>query len=121
MRIAYILACTLVVGCGKPHSRDFTADFEVRPSPDRQNVTWSLKFTRDDFNNLTASMPDDLADQSRIDAAVHEKVREMIRAGLESNQLTGCPTHQSLVVKIKGGGLSFYGSCPVSPVRTSGP
>jgi hypothetical protein len=48
-----------------------------------------------------------------IDATVHAKIRELIVAGFDSNQLTGCVPHEHAIMELKDGTVSFIGSCPV--------
>lgn len=118
-RMAPILLCLLCcLGCEKAPPRAFTVTFDVRPSPDGTSVLWSLRFTQDEFNAMVASTPD-RTDLGGINATVHAKVHDLIVAGFNSNQLTGCVPHERAIMRLKDGTVSFIGSCPVSAAHAT--
>jgi hypothetical protein len=64
-----------------------SVDFAVEPSADGATVLWMLKFSRAQFHNML----DSTAESADLDARVYVKVRELITAGLNSQNLGGLP------------------------------
>lgn len=108
-RITPVILCFLwvLVGCGKPHSRELTVDFEVQPSSDGRSVIWSLQFTRDQYHAMLDAMEN--GDKNR------PAVRELITAGLQLHHLVRCDTHDNPPTKLDNGGIAFIGVCPDRP------
>ena len=108
--VAPVFVCLLwCLGCAKAPSREFDVDFNVQPSPDGTSVAWSLKFTRANFDAMLKSTPGSGHD---INVLVHQKVRALIAAGLESHELAECNPHEQVVAKLDDG-IAFLGTCPI--------
>jgi hypothetical protein len=108
--IAPILVCFVwcLGGCGKAPtqgmpSREFTANFEVQPSPDGQSIVWSLQFkSREQYHTFL---------ESTADGADRAKVRELIAAGMRLHHIVGCSAQEKTVTKLGNDGVAFVGSC----------
>jgi len=108
-RITPIILCALwsLVGCGKVSTppREFTASFEVQPSPDGSSIVWSLQFkSREQYHAFL---------DTTADGAERAKVRELVAAGMQLHHIIGCNTHEQAVTKLGNDGIAFVGSCPV--------
>jgi hypothetical protein len=107
--IAPVLLCFLwcLAGCGKSSMRDVSCDFDVQPAPDGRGVLWTLKFSREEYDALLDSVPENVD----INSQVHSKVRELIAAGLQTNGLVGCRAEAKNIAKLVDGSFVFLGSC----------
>lgn len=97
-----------LVSCAKISTppREFTADFEVQPSPDGSSVVWSLQFkTREQYHAFL---------DTTADGAERAKVRELIAAGLQLHHIVGCSAQENAVTRLGDDGIAFIGSCPLA-------
>ena len=106
--ITPVLVCLCwCLGCAKAPStsQEFTANFEVQPSPDGSAVLWSLQFkTREQYHAFLATT---------ADGTERTKIRELIAAGMQLHHIGGCNAHEQTVTKLGNDGVAFVGSCPV--------
>jgi hypothetical protein len=113
-RITPVLVCFLwcVVGCAKvAPPREFTANFEVQPSPDGLAIVWSLQFkTREQYHAFL---------ETTADGAERAKVRELIAAGMRLHHIFGCNAQEKAVTKLGNDGIAFVGSCEMNPAHAT--
>jgi hypothetical protein len=108
------LHCAALHGCGKTPARvipsqEFTANFEVQPSPDGQSIVWSLQFkSREQYHAFL---------ETTADGADRTKVRELIAAGMRVHHIVGCSAYEDTVTKLGDDGVAFVGSCAVNPAH----
>lgn len=117
-RIAPLVVCFFwcLVGCAKSPAREVTVDFNVQPSRDGTAVMWTMTFNRTQYHAML-----DSTSGADLNTRVHSKVRALIRAGLESHQLSDCHATEQFVAKLSDGGIAFIGSCTVAaPATPSG-
>jgi len=89
--------------CARRALREFTANFEVQPSPDGQGIVWTLQFrSRAEYHKFL---------DTTADGAERAKVREMIAAGLQLHHLPGCSAQEKAVKRLGNDGIAFIGSC----------
>jgi hypothetical protein len=91
----------------------FSADFNVHPSPDGGSIVWALRISREQFDAMVNSTTD-RAERVGLNALVHEKIRALIAAGLQSHSLFGCRAEERAVAELKDGAIAFLGSCPIA-------
>ena len=99
-----VLVCLLwCFGCAKApaHPREFSANFDVQPSPDGQGVTWALHFSSQQYHRFL---------DSTLDGAERVDVHELIATGLLMH-LVGCIPYETAVTKLNNGDIAFVGSC----------
>ena len=114
-RMAPLFICLLwcLVGCAKGPQlprREFSANFEVQPSPDGSSIVWSLQFkTREQYHAFL---------DTTADGADRADVRELIGAGMRLHHIVGCSTQETTVMKLGSDGIAFVGSCPVAAHAT---
>lgn len=118
-RIAPLVVCFFwcLVGCAKSPAREVTVDFNVQPSRDGTAVMWTMTFNRTQYHAML-----DSTSGADLNTRVHSKVRALIRAGLESHQLSDCRATEQFIAKLSDGGIAFVGSCSVAahPVPAGG-